>query len=58
MPLHNGYGLTEASPTVSQTRLDAPRSDTSVGLAIPGVDVRIAGPDGRDLPDGVPGALT
>jgi acyl-CoA synthetase (AMP-forming)/AMP-acid ligase II len=49
VPLHNGYGLTEAAPTVSQTRLDAPRVDTSVGHAIPGVDVRVEGPDGRLL---------
>ena len=41
LPLHNGYGLTESGPTVSQTRLDAPRADTSVGLPIPGVEVRI-----------------
>jgi long-chain acyl-CoA synthetase len=43
LPLHNGYGLTEAAPTVSQTRLDAPRADTSVGHPIPGVEVRIDG---------------
>jgi acyl-CoA synthetase (AMP-forming)/AMP-acid ligase II len=49
VPLHNGYGLTEAAPTVSQTRLDAPRADTSVGHAIPGVEVRVEGPDGRLL---------
>jgi long-chain acyl-CoA synthetase len=46
VPLHNGYGLTEAAPTVSQTRLDAPRSDTSVGLPIPGVEVRLVGREG------------
>jgi acyl-CoA synthetase (AMP-forming)/AMP-acid ligase II len=46
VPLHNGYGLTEAAPTVSQTRLDAPRGDTSVGHPIPGVEVRVDGPDG------------
>jgi acyl-CoA synthetase (AMP-forming)/AMP-acid ligase II len=47
VPLHNGYGLSEAAPTVSQTRLDAPRADTSVGHPIPGVDVRVDGPDGQ-----------
>jgi acyl-CoA synthetase (AMP-forming)/AMP-acid ligase II len=47
VPLHNGYGLTEAAPTVSQTRLDAPRADTSVGHPIPGVEVRVDGPDGQ-----------
>jgi long-chain acyl-CoA synthetase len=56
-PLHNGYGLTEAAPTVSQTRLDAPRADTSVGLPIPGVEVRLVDRAGRDLADGAPGEL-
>jgi acyl-CoA synthetase (AMP-forming)/AMP-acid ligase II len=57
LPLHNGYGLTEAAPTVSQTRLDAPRTDTSVGHAIPGVEVRITGPDGKDAATGETGQL-
>ncbi|WP_020651779.1 class I adenylate-forming enzyme family protein [Massilia niastensis] len=57
MPLHNGYGLTESSPTVSQTRLDAPRTDTSVGLPIPGVAVRIVDREGRDAAPGEPGEL-
>ncbi|KFI08572.1 class I adenylate-forming enzyme family protein [Massilia sp. BSC265] len=47
LPLHNGYGLTESGPTVSQTRLDAPRGDTSVGHPIPGVEVRIVGATGE-----------
>ncbi|MFK8332231.1 class I adenylate-forming enzyme family protein [Pseudomonas sp. BJa5] len=37
--LHNGYGLTESSPTVSQTRIDEPRGDTSVGRPIPGLEI-------------------
>jgi len=41
VPLHNGYGLTESSPTVSQTRIDAPRRDTSVGRPIPGLELRL-----------------
>jgi long-chain acyl-CoA synthetase len=57
VPLHNGYGLSEASPTVSQTRLDAPRADTSVGQPIPGVEARVAGQDGRDVADGDAGEL-
>lgn len=49
VPLHNGYGLTETAPTVSQTRLDQPRSDTSVGHAIPGVELRVdSGQHGGD----------
>ncbi len=57
LPIHNGYGLTESSPTVSQTLLDAPRDDCAVGPAIPGVTVRIVGRDGHDLPDGDVGEL-
>lgn len=57
VPLHNGYGLSEAAPTVSQTRLDAPRADTSVGQAIPGVEVRVVDRDGRDVADGDAGEL-
>jgi long-chain acyl-CoA synthetase len=46
--LHNGYGMTESSPTVSQTMLESPRSDCSVGEVIPGVEVRFVGLDGVD----------
>ena len=41
VPLHNGYGMTETSPTVSNTLLDAPARDSSVGPLIPGVQARI-----------------
>jgi long-chain acyl-CoA synthetase len=49
--LQNGYGMTEASPSICQTRLDAPRRDCSVGSAIPGIEVRLEGAD--DNPAGV-----
>ncbi|HEV7814440.1 MAG TPA: AMP-binding protein [Janthinobacterium sp.] len=55
--LHNGYGLTESAPTISQTRLDAPRADTSVGLAIPGVELRLCGRDGAGVAHGEAGQL-
>jgi long-chain acyl-CoA synthetase len=57
IPLHNGYGLTESAPTVTQTRLDAPRGDTSVGTALPGVELRIVDAAGRDVAAGEPGEL-
>jgi long-chain acyl-CoA synthetase len=50
--LNNGYGLTEAAPTVSQTRIDDPRQDDSVGPALPGVVIRIVDQQGRDVPEG------
>jgi len=52
--LHNGYGITECSPTIAVTRLDKPRQDTSVGSPIPGIEVRLVGPSGDPLaPDAV-----
>jgi long-chain acyl-CoA synthetase len=55
--LHNGYGMTESSPTVAQTMLDAPRTDCSVGQVIPGVEVRFVGMDGVDVAPGEVGEL-
>jgi acyl-CoA synthetase (AMP-forming)/AMP-acid ligase II len=46
--LQNGYGMTEASPSICQTRLEAPRSDCSVGQAIPGVEIRLNGAEQSD----------
>jgi acyl-CoA synthetase (AMP-forming)/AMP-acid ligase II len=43
LPLQNGYGMSEASPSICQTRMEAPRADCSVGNAIPGVEVRLHG---------------
>jgi long-chain acyl-CoA synthetase len=45
MVLHNGYGVTECSPTLAQTRIEAPRSDISVGRVFPGVEIKLVGPD-------------
>jgi long-chain acyl-CoA synthetase len=57
LTLHNGYGLTEAAPTVTQTRLDSPRSDCSVGMALPGVELRVVDTLGRDVLPGEAGEL-
>ena len=43
LTLHNGYGMTESSPSICQTRMDAPRADCSVGPAIPGIEIRLHG---------------
>jgi long-chain acyl-CoA synthetase len=49
--LNNGYGMTEAAPSICQTRSEAPRTDCSVGTPIDGIEVRL---DGATLhPDGV-----
>ncbi|WP_153100965.1 class I adenylate-forming enzyme family protein [Paraburkholderia hayleyella] len=55
--LHNGYGMTESSPTIAQTRLDAPRTDTSAGQIIPGIEVCFMLPDGTPAASGEIGEL-
>jgi long-chain acyl-CoA synthetase len=51
-PLHNGYGMTEASPSMAMTRVDCPRHDTSVGQPLPFVDLIVVDADGKALPRG------
>ncbi len=55
--LHNGYGMTELSPTVAQTLIEAPRQDDSVGPVFPGLAIRIVHDDGRAKPEGDVGRL-
>jgi long-chain acyl-CoA synthetase len=50
--LNNGYGLTEASPTVAQTRIEDRRDDDSVGPPLPGLEIRIVDPEGREVAEG------
>ncbi|MEO8838328.1 MAG: AMP-binding protein, partial [Herbaspirillum sp.] len=47
--LHNGYGMTEAAPSICQTRLEAPRTDCSVGAAIPGIEIRLQNTDANGV---------
>jgi acyl-CoA synthetase (AMP-forming)/AMP-acid ligase II len=57
LALHNGYGLTESSPNIAQTRVESPRTDTSVGPVIPGVEIRLIGADNRPVVAGEVGEL-
>jgi long-chain acyl-CoA synthetase len=56
--VHEGYGLTEASPIVTTSALgtDAPRPG-SIGPPLPGVDVRLVDVDGADVLAGDPGEI-
>lgn len=57
MVLHNGYGVTECSPNISQAKVGEYRTDTSVGQILPGVEVRFVGSDQKPVADGEVGEL-
>jgi long-chain acyl-CoA synthetase len=57
LTLHHGYGITECSPNIAQTRVDAPSSDTSVGQPFPGVEIKIVGGDGKPAEEGEVGEV-
>jgi acyl-CoA synthetase (AMP-forming)/AMP-acid ligase II len=57
VPLQNGYGLTETSPTISVSRHEEPNDDVSTGPPLPGVETRIVGPEGAELAAGEIGEL-
>jgi long-chain acyl-CoA synthetase len=56
-PLLEGYGLSEASPVVSVNPRYGVRKPGSIGVPIPGVQVKIVGSDLKDLPVGEVGEL-
>src|SRR5262245_53912722 len=51
-----GYGLTETGAIVNASPPDAPKP-SRVGKPVPGVSIRIVGPDGVPLPAGEPGEI-
>ncbi|MFN4192237.1 MAG: AMP-binding protein [Tabrizicola sp.] len=50
------YGMTETNMITSNPH-DGPRRAGTVGMPLPGVEVRIAGPDGSIVPQGEAGAI-
>lgn len=55
--LLEGYGLTEASPVVSITPLKGTQKAGSIGLPLPGIEVKVVTDDERELPTGEIGEL-
>jgi long-chain acyl-CoA synthetase len=55
--MYEGYGLTEASPTVAFCRPGMPIKKGSTGIPIPGVEVKIFDAEDRELPAGEQGEI-
>ena len=52
-----GYGLTEASPIVSFNPLSGRQKPDSIGIPVPGTEVRLVDDRGEPVPVGEPGEL-
>jgi long-chain acyl-CoA synthetase len=57
LPIVEGYGLTEASPAVSFNPPDGIQKEGSIGLSLPGVEVKIFDEADKELPAGEVGEL-
>ena len=57
LPVHQGYGLTEASPSVSSTLVTGTPRPGSIGRPLPGVEVRLVDDRGDPVDEGDPGEV-
>lgn len=51
LPIHEGYGLTEASPVVTTTLISKDPEPGSVGAALPGIEIKLVEESGHE-PEG------
>jgi long-chain acyl-CoA synthetase len=56
-PIVEGFGLTEASPVVCFNPLSGTRKPDSIGIPVPGTQVRLVDDAGHPVPVGEPGEL-
>ena len=57
IPIHQGYGLTEASPVVTSTLCSEELQPGSVGSALPGIEIRLVDETGRPPEGEDPGEI-
>ncbi|HEV2796539.1 MAG TPA: AMP-binding protein, partial [Nocardioides sp.] len=57
IPVHQGYGLTEASPVVTSTLCSRENHPGSVGAALPGIELRLVDEVGRPMDGEDPGEI-
>jgi long-chain acyl-CoA synthetase len=56
-PIWEGYGLTETAPIVSSSLVGGEPKRGSIGLPLPGIEVRLVDVDGEDALAGDPGEV-
>ncbi len=57
IPVHQGYGLTEAAPVVTSTLCSKDPEAGSVGAALPGIELRLVDETGAAVEGGDPGDI-
>ncbi len=57
VPMRQGYGLTEASPIVTSSVVDGDPKPDSIGVPLPGMEVRLIDEEGEDAPAGDSGEI-
>ena len=57
IPVHQGYGLTEAAPVVTSTLCSTTLQPGSVGAALPGIEIRLLDDAGQVLDGEDPGQI-
>jgi len=57
VPIYQGYGLTEASPTVTSSVVGGAPRPGSIGVPLPGVEVRLVDAEGEDTLQGDEGEI-
>ena len=57
IPIHQGYGLTEAAPVVTSTLCSEELQTGSVGSALPGIEIRLVDESGRPPEGEDPGQI-
>jgi long-chain acyl-CoA synthetase len=55
-PIYQGYGLTETAPVVALNPFHRAKM-SSIGVPIPGTEIRLVDDQGNDVPQGQPGEL-
>jgi long-chain acyl-CoA synthetase len=57
IPLRQGYGLTEAAPIVTSSVVDGAPKPDSIGVPLPGLEVRLVDEEGEDALEGDAGEI-